>query len=136
MLSTLGEIIRDLLLAVGIITLLVVGIILVIMNMPAGNPLKRLLTAFCFRLGATAAAAILAVPIELIPGFDVLYDIGAPILLLLYWISFFKKAHRTSALHPRGGAAPSMMETRAHQAPQHGSARWLAAGNIVGRKRF
>ena len=101
MLSTLGEIIRDLLLAVGIITVLVVGIIIVIMKMPDGNPLKRLLTALCFRLGATAAAAILAVPIEPIPGLDVLYDVGAPIFLLVYWISFFKNARWTSALHYR-----------------------------------
>jgi hypothetical protein len=58
MLSTLGEIIRDLLLVVGLITVLLVGLILAVMMMPAGNPLKRVLTALCFRLGATAAAAV------------------------------------------------------------------------------
>lgn len=136
MLSTLGEIIRDLLLAVGIITVLVVGIIIVIMKMPVGNPLKRLLTALCFRLGATAAAAVLAVPIEPIPGLDVLYDIGAPILLLLYWISFFKNAHWTSAPHsPR---SRTIGEGRSPHHPPRTVLDQLGGspeGNVVGQKR-
>ena len=117
MLSTLGEIIRDLLIAVGLITVLLAGMIVVVVKMPAGNPLKRILTALCFRLGATAAAAVLAIPIEPIPGLDLLYAIGAPILLLVYWISFFKNARRTSAPHPHGGAPPSISGGRQPQFP-------------------
>jgi hypothetical protein len=137
MLSTLGEIVRDLLLAVGLITVLLAGMIVVVMKMPAGNPLKRLLTALCFRLGATAAAAVLAIPIEPIPGLDVFYDIGAPILLLVYWISFFKNARWTSAPDTHGGTPPSMTGDRRHQLPPHGSSspRWLAGRNVLGRKR-
>jgi hypothetical protein len=137
MLPTLGEIIRDLLLAVGLITVLLVGMIVVIMKMPAGNPLKRLLTALCLRLAATAAAAVVAIPIEPIPGLDVLYDIGAPIFLLVYWISFFKNGRATFAPDTHGGAPPSMSGGRQHKLPPHGSSslRWLAGRNGLGRKR-
>jgi hypothetical protein len=93
MLSTLGEIVRDLLIAVGVIVVLLVATVIALVKMPAGNPLKRLLTALCFRLGATALAGILAIPIEPIPGLDALYDVGAPLLLLVYWVSFFMSAH-------------------------------------------
>jgi hypothetical protein len=60
--------------------------------MPDTNPLKRILTAFSYRLGATLAAGALAIPIEPIPGIDVLYDIGVPILLIWYWFTFLKTA--------------------------------------------
>ena len=60
--------------------------------MPDGNPLKRVLTALSYRIGATAAAGLLAIPIEPIPGLDVLYDIGIPVALIIYWVSFFKNA--------------------------------------------
>ena len=50
-------------------------------------------------MGATIAAGALAIPIEPIPGLDVLYDIGAPLLLLLYWVSFFKNVRSTMS-HP------------------------------------
>jgi hypothetical protein len=92
MLSTLAEIIQDLLVVVGLITVLLVGVVFAIVKMPARSPLKRTLTALCFRLAATAVAAALAIPIEPIPGLDVAYDIAAPIMLLVYWISFFKNA--------------------------------------------
>ena len=52
MLSTLGEIIRDLLLAVGIITVLVVGIIIVIMKMPVGNPRKAPINRALLSIGS------------------------------------------------------------------------------------
>src|SRR5215469_6767213 len=81
MLSTIAEIIRDLLIFVVVIT-----------KMPDTNPLKRILTALSYRLGATLAAGALAIPLEPIPGIDVLYDIGVPIVLIWYWFTFFKNA--------------------------------------------
>ena len=91
MLSTIAEIIRDLLIFVGVITALLIALVVVISKMPDTNPLKRILTALSYRLGATLAAGALAIPLEPIPGIDALYDIGVPIGLIWYWFTFFKK---------------------------------------------
>jgi hypothetical protein len=90
--STVGEVVRDLLIFIGALTVLLLGLILVIAKMRDDHPLKRLLKALGYRFGATVLAGAVAIPIEPIPGLDVIYDIGAPLLLLLYWISFFKNA--------------------------------------------
>jgi hypothetical protein len=56
MLSTIAEIIRDLLIFVGVIAALLITLVVVVARMPDTNPLKRVLTALCYRLGATLAA--------------------------------------------------------------------------------
>ena len=94
MLSTIGDIVRDLLIVVGALTVLLVVVVIVAVKMPAHNPIKRVLTGLCWRLGATVAAGLFAIPIEAIPAADLVYDVGAPVVLLLYWISFFKNAGR------------------------------------------
>jgi hypothetical protein len=94
MLSTIAEIIRDLLIFVGVIAALLVALVVVVSNLPDTNPLKRVLTALCYRLGATLAAGAVAIPLEPIPGIDVLYDIGVPIVLIWYWWTFLRDAHR------------------------------------------
>ena len=71
------------------------GLIVVVSKLPDTNPLKRLLTALCYRLGATLAAGAIAIPLEPIPGIDLAYDIGVPIALIWYWFTFFRDAHRT-----------------------------------------
>jgi hypothetical protein len=91
-LSAIAEIIRDLLIFVAVMAALLIVLIVVISKMPDDNPLKRLLTALSYRVGATVAAGAVAIPIEPIPGLDVLYDIGVPILLIWYWFTFFKEA--------------------------------------------
>jgi hypothetical protein len=104
-LSTIAEVIRDLLIFVAAMAALLVMLIVAIALMPERNPLKRLLTALSLRVGATVAAGLVAIPLEPIAGLDVLYDIGAPLLLLLYWVSFFRNAGRMmsdpSARHVR-----------------------------------
>jgi hypothetical protein len=50
MLSTIAEIIRDLLIFIGVITALLVALVVVVSKMPDTNPLKRALTAKCYRL--------------------------------------------------------------------------------------
>jgi hypothetical protein len=92
MLSTLAEIIRDLLIFVAVITALPIALLVVVSKMPDTNPLKRILTALSYRLGATLAAGALAIPLEPIPGIDLLYDVGVPIVLIWYWFTFFKQA--------------------------------------------
>jgi len=82
LLSSIAEIIRDLLIFVAVMTALLIALIIVVSNMPDSNPLKRLLTALTYRVGATVAAGAVAIPIEPIPGIDALYDFAVPILLI------------------------------------------------------
>jgi hypothetical protein len=100
MLSTIAEIIRDLLIFVGVIAALLVALVVVVSNLPDTNPLKRILSALCYRLGATLAAGAVAIPLEPIPGIDVLYDIGVPIALIWYWWTFFRDVHRMTSNQP------------------------------------
>ena len=95
MLSTVAEIIRDLLIFVGVIAALLIALIVVVAKLPDTNPLKRLLTALCYRLGATLAAGVIAIPLEPIPGIDLAYDVAVPIALIWYWLTFFRDARRT-----------------------------------------
>ena len=95
------EIIRDLLIFVAVMFALSIVLIVVISKMPDDNPLKRILTALSYRLGATLAAGTIAIPVEPIPGLDALYDIAVPIALIWYWFTFFRDALRYS----REGAA-------------------------------
>jgi hypothetical protein len=103
------EIIRDLLIFVAVMFALCIVLIVVISKMPDDNPLKRILTALSHRLGATLAAGAVAIPIEPIPGLDVLYDIAVPIALIWYWFTFFRDALRSSG---PGAAAPRKSSSR------------------------
>ena len=94
MLSSVAEIIRDLLIFVVAMTALLIVLLVVVSRLPDTNPLKRLLTALSYRLGATVAAGAVAIPIEPIPGIDALYDVGVPIALIWYWYTFFRDAYR------------------------------------------
>ncbi len=88
------------------IAALLVTFVVVISKMPDTNPFKRLLTALSYRLGATLAAGAVAIPLEPIPGIDVLYDVGAPLILIWYWFTFFRDArHMTSTPSVAGAEA-------------------------------
>jgi uncharacterized protein YggT (Ycf19 family) len=100
MLSTVTEIIRDLLIFVGVIAVLLVALVVVVSKLPDTNPLKRLLTALCYRLGATLAAGAIALPLEPIPGIDLAYDVAVPIALVWYWFTFFRDARLTMSNPP------------------------------------
>ena len=58
------EIIRDLLIFIAVMFALCIVLLVVISKMPDDNPLKRLLTALSYRIGATLAAGAVAIPIE------------------------------------------------------------------------
>jgi hypothetical protein len=94
------ELIRELLIFVVVMFALLIALIVVVSKMPDDNPLKRILSALSYRLGATAAAGALAIPIEPIPGLDTLYDIGVPLALLWYWFTFFRDVIRTRPKPP------------------------------------
>jgi hypothetical protein len=95
MLSDIVTLIQDLLIFVVVMFALLIALIVIVSKMPNDNPLKRILTALSYRVGATAAAGAVAIPIEPIPLIDALYDFGVPILLIWYWFTFFKEAAHT-----------------------------------------
>jgi hypothetical protein len=97
------ELIRDLLIFIAVMFALCIVLIFVVASLPDENPLKRILNALTYRVGATLLAGAVAVPVEPIPGLDVLYDVGVPILLIWYWFTFFRDALTPS---PTGHAAP------------------------------
>ena len=103
MLSTVAEIIRDLLIFIAVIAALLIALVVIVSKMPDTNPLKRMLNALSYRLGATLAAGALAVPLEPIPGVDVLYDVGIPLLLIWYWFTFFKDSFDIKSKASRPG---------------------------------
>ena len=100
LLTAITEIIRNLLIFVAVMTALLIALIVIVSKMPDTNPLKRLLVALTYRVGATAAAGAAAIPIEPIPGIDALYDFVVPLLLVWYWWTFFRDAGRTTEMHP------------------------------------
>jgi hypothetical protein len=93
-LTAIEGIVRDLLVFVGVMVALLLALIVIVSMLPPTNPLKRILTALSYRVGATAAAGALAIPVEPIPGLDVVYDIGVPIFLIWYWYKFFRDIGR------------------------------------------
>ena len=116
LLSTVADIIRDLLIFVVAMTALLIVLIVVVSRMPDDNPLKRILSALSYRIGATAAAGAVAIPIEPIPGLDGLYDIAVPIVLIWYWYtSRFPGCHsrQIACTAAAGAATASTAITRA-----------------------
>ena len=107
--SAITDLIKDLLVFVGVIFVLLIILMVVISRMPDDNPLKRIFNALAYRLGATMGVGVLAVPIEPIPGLDGLYDIAGPLFLIYYWFTFIRKA---MALWR---ASPSPPDRRRHQ---------------------
>ena len=103
MMSSIAEIVRDLLIFVAVMTALLIAFVVIVSRMPESNPLKRVLSALSYRLGATVAAGVVAIPLEPIPGIDVLYDLDVPIALIWYWYTFFRDARRLAA-NPRPSA--------------------------------
>ena len=103
-------VVRDLLVVVGVMTAVLVALIIAAVRLPSGNPARRVIGALCLRVAAMIGAGLLAIPLEPIPGVDVAYDLAAPLGLLVFWITFFRKAHaivkQTRELHARAGAAP------------------------------
>lgn len=102
------EIIRDLLIFIAAMFAMCIVLIIVVSNLPDQNPLKRILTALSYRIGATLLAGAVAVPIEPIPGLDVLYDLAVPIVLIWYWFTFFRDALRS----PTMASPPSLAHKR------------------------
>ena len=93
-LNAVERIIRDLLVFVVAMTVVLSALIVIISRMPNDNPLKRVLVALSYRVGATAAAGMLVIPATPIPGLDTIVDFGAPFALIWYWWTFFRDVCR------------------------------------------
>ena len=106
-LASIEAIIRDLLIFVVAMTTLLIALLVIVSRMPDDNPLKRILVALSYRVGATAAAGLIAAPATSIPGLDAVVDIGAPILLLWYWWTFFRGLWSDRARTPAPKAEPT-----------------------------
>jgi hypothetical protein len=113
------ELIRDLLIFIAVMFALCIVLIVVISVLPNDNPLKRILTALSYRIGATLAAGMIAIPVEPIPGLDVVYDIAIPIALLWYWFTFFRNAIRPAerSEHTVRDVSPELQRLRLNQRP-------------------
>lgn len=77
--------------AVVVLVAVFAVLFVVVSRMSPENPLRQVLNLLLVRLGITAAAGALAIPIEPIPGLDVLYDIGAPVFVVYCWYTFFRR---------------------------------------------
>jgi hypothetical protein len=116
MLSSIAELVRDLLIFVAVMTAMLIAFVVIVSKMPDTNPLKRVLSALSYRLGATIAAGAVAIPLEPIPGIDMLYDFGVPIALIWYWYTFFRDARRVAAdPHPPPDRAEVAQEKQVPQ---------------------
>jgi hypothetical protein len=96
-LNAVERIIRDLLIFVVAMSVVLAALMVIISRMPNDNPLKRIMVALSYRVGATAAAGMLVIPSTPIPGLDAAIDIGAPIALLWYWWTFFRDVRRAGS---------------------------------------
>jgi hypothetical protein len=99
-----AEIIRDLLIFIAVMFGLLIVLVVTVSRMPDTNPLKRILTALSWRVGATFGAGLVAIPIEPIPGLDALYDLGVPLVLIYFWYTFFRDVVRGG--RPPAGRGP------------------------------
>lgn len=107
-LTSIEAIIRDLLIFVVAMTALLAVLMVIVSRMPDDNPMKRILTALSWRVGATAAAGLVAAPALPIPGLEAVVDVGAPVLLLWYWWTFFRGLMRDRAgTGPAAGVGPA-----------------------------
>jgi hypothetical protein len=93
-LNAVERIIRDLLVFVVAMSVVLAALLVIISRLPDDNPLKRILVALAYRVGATAAAGMLVIPATPIPGLDAVVDIGAPLALIWFWWTFFRDARR------------------------------------------
>jgi hypothetical protein len=93
---------------VALVALLVV-LLIALSRMPKDNPLHQLLGALVRPVGVMVAAGVVGVPVEFIPGIDVIYDIAAVVLIAFSWLKFFKTARGIwpQLLSKVAAAAPS-----------------------------
>jgi hypothetical protein len=93
---------------VALVALLVV-LLIAVSRLPKDNPLHQLLAALVRPVGLMAGAGVVGVPVEFVPGIDVVYDVAAFVLIVLSWLKFFRTARGIwpQILSHAAAAAPS-----------------------------
>ena len=76
----------------GLIALFLVLVVLV--NYLPRSPLRDVLGAVTKRIGATAAVAMIAIPVQPIVGVDGIDDTVSSVFLLCYWLLLIKDIHK------------------------------------------
>lgn len=94
-----AEIIRDLPIFDRVIYARLIALFVIVWKIADGNPLKRVLSAVNYRVGATAATGVQAVRIEPIPGLDILYDGRIPAALTVCFSAILCVGHKLDWRH-------------------------------------
>lgn len=99
--ETAGAIIEDILIFIGAFAVLLIALLVIISFTPKNSSWRLRLAALAYRVAATIAAGVVAIPLEPIPGIDVVYDLVAPILLFYYWYTLFRHHPASDASRDR-----------------------------------
>ena len=120
-LTALEAIVRDALIFVVVMTALLMTLLVVVSRMPADNPLKRMMVALSYRVGATLAVGALAAPAAPISGLDALVDVGGPIALVWFWWTFIRdlRAPRLERAAPAPGCGAPLSRSRSEGFERH-----------------
>jgi hypothetical protein len=65
-------------------------VLIVLVNFLPRSPLRDILGALSKRIGVTAAVTVISIPIDFVPGADVVYDVLSIIFLAWYWFRIIK----------------------------------------------
>jgi hypothetical protein len=90
--ETIAHIIDTILYSIVALVALLVGLIIAVSLMPKDNPLHQLLAALVRPVAVMVGAGVFALPLEIFPPIEGLYDIAALIVIGLSWLKFFKSA--------------------------------------------
>jgi hypothetical protein len=90
--EVIAQIIQTIVYGIVALVALLVALLIAVSMMPKDNPLHQLLAALVRPVAVMVGAGVIAVPVEFIPGVDVIYDIAALIVIALSWFKFFKSA--------------------------------------------
>jgi hypothetical protein len=88
--DTVGEIIKYLLIFLGVMFLLLIIVLAVLWKMSPAHPWRLLLAAFARRLAATGGVALIDIPATAMQPLGDVWDIGSLIFLAWYWYKFFR----------------------------------------------
>jgi hypothetical protein len=103
-LSTITEIIRDLLIFVAVMTALLIILLVIVFEDARQQRTQTPTHGVNLPGGRDGCGRRSRCPVEPIPGIDALYDFAVPILLIWYWFTFFRDAWRMSNHPSRRGS--------------------------------
>jgi len=88
--DTVAEIIKYLLIFIGVMSMLFIALLVIISRLPVGNPLRLTLAALARRVAATWGLALIDIPAMAMQPLGDVWDIGSLIFLAYYWYTFFR----------------------------------------------